>query len=744
MPLIARQRSRLAVLAVLALVGSLLAVSAVPVAAEADEKPSAEAMYSACVAAATESAEFTDMDGNFAEDAANCLAHYGITTGTEPGVFSPGASITRLQMALFMVRSAGPAGVEIDDPEDQGFGDIDGFTDEIQDGINQAVALGIMSGSDGSFNPTGMVSRQDMATILHGFLAAAQISSLDEDGNVLDAEGEMVTADTPFDDLGTVPFAAYNSINKLYELGIAAGTGDGSSFDPSALVSRGQMAVFVTRALAHTNARPAGISMQTEATGITSDPDHSITVSVRDEDHQPVPDALVDVFTSTSPDEAWDDEGGCVDKHVAGNGPCAIDDDDPATDPDGNTEGATVMLTVEPGTTTVWAWTGEPGDEFDIDEDAYDTAEIDAAKAANGTAVTDDMKDNATRLKFGDTVTYTLQIVNEDGEPVASEGLGATVNALMDDTTVAPNERPDTRTTASVVKTDAAGRIELSYTAEDPDADDDSMGDQITLTLMITATTEDGVFALDVTEATDVDVASGIQVIWTDADAVASHLSISQAVDYHETNDDGVRNTVQGTLVDQYGDPVKNKKVSFWSGPTQNVDNPVAIHGLGGTQADPAAERTTSRSGVATKSYSRDQTPSYTESIDAEYLPIVGCDDREATCTESDDGPAIPADAVSHYWAQSVSGDTATGDVLVVDTDNNSIVLDATVDSVAGPKLVTYKSGDQFRISGGAVTMEAFEKELSAVSDTVAADSVAAVIGDDDDDINSFDITPGT
>ena len=38
MPLIARQRSRLAVLAVLALVGSLLAVSAVPVAAEDDDR----------------------------------------------------------------------------------------------------------------------------------------------------------------------------------------------------------------------------------------------------------------------------------------------------------------------------------------------------------------------------------------------------------------------------------------------------------------------------------------------------------------------------------------------------------------------------------------------------------------------------------------------------------------------------------------------------------------------------------
>ena len=36
-------------------------------------------MYSACIAAATEDAGFTDMDGSFAENAANCLAHYGIT-----------------------------------------------------------------------------------------------------------------------------------------------------------------------------------------------------------------------------------------------------------------------------------------------------------------------------------------------------------------------------------------------------------------------------------------------------------------------------------------------------------------------------------------------------------------------------------------------------------------------------------------------------------------------------------------
>ena len=112
MPLIARQRSRLAVLAVLALVGSLLAVSAVPAAAAGDKEPTYPATYSACVGAAAEDAGLTDMDGHSFEAAANCLAHYNITKGTSEGVFSPSASVTRLQMALFLARAAGPAGIE--------------------------------------------------------------------------------------------------------------------------------------------------------------------------------------------------------------------------------------------------------------------------------------------------------------------------------------------------------------------------------------------------------------------------------------------------------------------------------------------------------------------------------------------------------------------------------------------------------------------------------------------------------
>ena len=62
--------------------------------------------YSACVGPATESAGFGDMDGNFAEAAANCLAHYGITHGTAKGVFSPNDVVPRWQMALFLIRAA--------------------------------------------------------------------------------------------------------------------------------------------------------------------------------------------------------------------------------------------------------------------------------------------------------------------------------------------------------------------------------------------------------------------------------------------------------------------------------------------------------------------------------------------------------------------------------------------------------------------------------------------------------------
>lgn len=770
MPLIARQRSRLAVLAVLALVGSLLAVSAVPAVAAADDTADNKADYSACVGAATEDAGFTDMGSSTHADAANCLAHYGISMGTGDGdTFSPDRAVTRLQMARFLARATGPAGIDTMMAADQMLTDTD------DKDANTVAALGIMKArSDGSFDPSGLVSRAEMAVHLAAFLSKA-IQGPGGDLEGLQSKDGLDSGKTAFTDISEVTVSQNKAIKDIFELGITSGT-TATTFAPSSPVSRGQMASFITRALAHTNARPAGISVQAKANGDTGVA-HDITVSVRDADHQPEPDALVDVISTTKPDEAFNDEGACVTKNLSGDSKdCTITTGDHATDPDGNTDGASVDLPDAAGTLTVMAWTGEVGDKFDRDSTDFASIEIDAALPRDSVKVTNDMKKNSKNLKFGDTVTYTLQVVNSEGDPVTDEGLPVTVTAVITDTTDGTGRGADaadvdlntvltgnqlrstSSTNSSVHKTDAAGRIQVSYSQDDPDGD--AKADEVTLTLTFAQGT--GTPSINTGGAIDHDGgdtgAAGLQAIWADADPVASTLTLSQRVMYHETNDDGVSNTLMATLVDQYGDPVRSVKVKVWS----TVSNPVdgdslglggSADGTAGSAADPADRRTTSRKGVATKTYTRAETDAATETLGAQYATFAGdCEDATTACTETDDGATpftVTADTVSHYWAARAEGTVNSNSVLVADKDNNTIVLGPTT----GPQLLTYKAGDQFTITAnasgvegptGAVTMEAFEKALSTLADstadTEAADTVSAVIGDDEDDINSFTI----
>jgi hypothetical protein len=323
-----------------------------------------------------------------------------------------------------------------------------------------------------------------------------------------------------------------------------------------------------------------------------------------------------------------------------------------------------------------------------------------------------------------------------------------TINAVMADTTEAPDDRPNTRTTEAVHKTDAAGRIEVSYSADDPDSDNKNQ-DEITLTLTITV--EDAP-ELKI-KATDGDAdTDDIQAIWSDDDSEAETLALAQAVKYHETDDDGVRNTVTATLVDQYGDPIKNKKVALWSDADNSGD---FIEGLGGTTAEPGDNRTTSRSGVATKSYSRELLPGFSEMINAAY--VVGCHDDAAqtpadeACDDdtSEDSPGIQredddidAEAITHYWAVRIAPEgtnptveVTSATVLVADTDNNTVVV---MTSGGDPQLATYKGGsegDHFQLSGDAIKIEAFEKMLDD------GDVLDITIGNDEDDINVFNIT---
>ncbi len=746
MPLIARQRSRLAVLAVLALVGSLLAVSAVPAVAAADDTADEKAMYSACVGAATESAGFSDMGNSFAAGAADCLAHYGITLGTGDGMFSPDKAVTRLQMARFLSRAAGPAGIDTMMVEAQGLTDIADLGDEAQDAVNTVASLGIMTArSDDTFDPAGTVSRKDMAVHLAAFLSVALVGPGGVD--IDDLTNSRASGDSPFTDISEVSVSAHKAIRDIFELGVTTGTTD-TTFSPNDPVSRAQMAAFITRALAHTNARPAGIAAQGPANADTSET-VNISVSVRDADHAPVPDALVGAITSETPDEAFDDQGACDDDKSAGD--CSITTSNEATDPDGNAE-LSVETPTEPGTLTVWVWTGDSGDDFDADTTDSAMLEIDAALPPTQTVVTDDVKDNADFLKFGDTVTYTFQVANTNGDAVAKADAEVTVKATIEDVTDSLNAdgtvnevgglRDDVETTVTTYETDTGGMIEISFTADDPNSGDDNRGDRVRLLLHLSGATYGlSSEANDQGSDTPDSGTETIQIDFADDAPVATTLTLSQAARYHETDAAGVGNTLRATLVDQYGDPIRGQKVSVWSDAV-NTDG-AAKQGLGGSRSGsagealvPADHRTTNGSGVATKRYTRAVADAAVESLDANYVKVNGdCRDILTACTETDDGTAVDAEAVSHYWAVRATANVGASTVLVADQDNNSIVLDS-----ATATLVTYKSGDYFQIGGISATMDAFEKALNDASGGATADSVTVTLNADSG-INTFDIS---
>ena len=170
--------------------------------------------------------------------AIQCLSHYGISNGTSDLTFSPGGTVTRWQMALFLVRQVQVHGVVLPSAVDQGFADIGGHDQETRDAINQLAQLGITHGTGGdTFSPGEAVSRWEMALFLVRFLGAAEVP--------------LATLSTTgaFDDLGQMDAETVTAIDQLFTLGVAAGTST-TTFEPSHDVLRWQMALFLTRVMA--------------------------------------------------------------------------------------------------------------------------------------------------------------------------------------------------------------------------------------------------------------------------------------------------------------------------------------------------------------------------------------------------------------------------------------------------------------------------------------------------------------
>ncbi|MDE0495289.1 MAG: S-layer homology domain-containing protein, partial [Acidimicrobiaceae bacterium] len=227
-----RRRSGMSILAAGALVASLVTVGARPAAAVQNVADHATPV-TACVGDATTDWMFSDVSaGNIFRADINCLAYYGVTEGFGDGTFRPGRNVSRFEMVLFMQRAARAA-----------------------DADPAAVV------SDFATTGSDPVNRADMALLIARLLASA--TSNDSRVNVvLRSDGIFTVGGTEPDDAftdsrRTQPLTKDSAASALFELGVARGTG-GGNFSPEASVTRGQMAAFITRALAHTTARPEG------------------------------------------------------------------------------------------------------------------------------------------------------------------------------------------------------------------------------------------------------------------------------------------------------------------------------------------------------------------------------------------------------------------------------------------------------------------------------------------------------
>ena len=646
---VTKRRSVTSILAT-ALVASLVVVGARPAAAVETVADHATPV-TACVGEATTDRMFPDVSaGHIFRDAINCLAYYGVTIGYRDGAFGPRNDVTRGQMVLFMQRSARIAGA---DPA-------------------TVVADFATTGSD-------PVNRADMALLIARLLAAA--TSNDSRVNVvLESDGTFTVGgaepdDAFLDSRRTQPVTKDSAAGALFELGVAKGTG-GGNFSPEASVTRGQMAAFITRALAHTTARPEGVTIQQHLPG-------EVTVSVRNEVFAPVVNAKLDVFSIATPDahRAFRSDGSCSSllSDETGSRSCEIDVLDPVTGPDGDfTIG--LAATEEPEL-TVWAWTGALGDVIRSGDDRLVSVEVSTQGVeATGAKVSNSLPENATHARFGSTVTVTVQLVGVNGLRAVPPEDGASYTIRKEafnqiDGTATPRSTLTQRSTETV-EVDSTGKIEFTLDGIDPDRSDtgDSAPDEILWRYTVTPVGDSPPFDAPVED---------VRVVFTDADPVAATINLATQVKYLRAARSSTRpasNVVIATVTDQYGQPFRGATVQLTSTSVSFSSSGTFVTGSSGTAR-----------------------------IGYQHSGTVGT--RETLTGAISGGPS---GTVDFLWAEDPTfglQETTSGgtyEVLAADPRRNEVVVD-----LGTPAVVVYDGNDRFRLDGRIVSLSVFESVLA-------------------------------
>ena len=726
------------------MIASLLAVGASPASA-VPENADNTADTAACAGDAIADNMFSDVSDDHAfGDAINCVAYYGITNGTGDGsTYSPNQDVTRAQMAVFIARSAGVAGVDVGSGSG-GFSDIGDTWQEAQDAINGLASSGMIP-KGGDFRPDDSITRAEMATFLIGLLAkAAGNVTIDSSGAIqLGTGGSTDVADDWFADArASQPRARDAEISALYELGVTKGRGAAAvqddskspldtNYEPAGTVNRGAMAEFITRALAHTSVRPEGVSAQYDGT--------DVVVSVRDKDFQPMSNVVVDVFrTDTSGvDLAFRGNGSCGEvTRLAPDSDvgylCEIDGTDMITGGDGDARDALVGG-VNDGGTRVWAWTGDSEDTVDDDTDLYvlDISKSEEkAKAAQASVSTEF---GGMKQKLGSSVLYTLQLQDGDGGDVTvGTDTKKPASYLASLSTFAYNAQlGDFLSNASIVTpipltTDSDGKATVTVAAPSADLDETRKGDKYRVVLTVIVIPDSGHNAPagdlddDVRTPDAAVLVDGDGATWANAtmvfstepgvvDAADITVSVEPAAGFVVADDRGAGNRATVSVTNQYGDPITGVKVTLSSSEADTGGDEITGSSPTRYELGGGREFTVGRDGSYTFGYERESDAAATETLTANLVGYDHDGDGSAADLEDDDQTAEDESATAPLtqtgeklveWAgtPAASGDDATDKLIrAFDTETNTIFVDTDdADTAGGVVVLGYDSNDRF------------------------------------------------
>ena len=170
------------------------------------------------------------------------------------------------------------------------------------------------------------------------------------------------------------------AITNLWNLGVTE-SATATIYEPSKKMTRLAMAIMMTNALDHTNARPKGLILQAHTYRVAANPSISFSVSNRGDDFLPIANTTVDTFrfthTIVTTTVRFDSSGNCssTDPTSVGSTECTVDAADPKTDTDGN---LALFSEYVPALSKIdfWAWTSASGTVYDNDIHAAEASKV--------------------------------------------------------------------------------------------------------------------------------------------------------------------------------------------------------------------------------------------------------------------------------------------------------------------------------------------------------------------------------